>query len=742
MAKPTIDRNSKIFKGLNDAQADAVAHVNGYLLVVAGAGSGKTRVLTHRIAWLLENGIKPWNILALTFTNKAAKEMVERISGIASEEDASKIWAGTFHSIFAKILRFEAKELGYTSSFSIYDTDDSLSLLKKIMKRLGVDSKQTNPNMVRSVISSFKNNMKSAREFSNEAASGKDKLIAMIYDHYEIDLRANNAMDFDDLLLNMIRLLEKSTANLTKYQDKFKYILVDEYQDTNRAQYVVINKLANKYRNICVVGDDAQSIYKWRGADIRNILDFQKDYHDGKIVRLEQNYRSTKTIIEAADSVIAHNKNQIPKKLWTENVDGEKIQVLASADDKREAELIASIISTNLKHGFTMKDFAVLYRTNAQSMQLENYFRRNGLKYDIIGGLSFYKRKEIKDALSYIKILINPKDAESFMRVVNEPPRGIGTTTLENIRQFGLDRGMDFYDAFMAAELNPLLKSRAIKAVKEFSALIQSYAAKKENTKPAELIIKYIEATGLLKMYEEIGTEDSKDRWNNVQQLLSDISSYFRSNPESTIEEYMQQVALITDLDTTDVGKEKITLMTVHAAKGLEFPIVFVAGLEKGLFPLGKADEVTEDLEEERRLFYVAVTRAEQKLFLSYAQKRMRFGETSYQIPSMFLEEVNIELMDWKKKEAPKNRFVAPSRPKKEKFFNDIPANEDYSQVPRPSSTKDVKLNIGDRVMHPVFGEGQISGMTGLGTQRKVIVNFKNVGKKTLMLKFAKLSKA
>jgi DNA helicase-2/ATP-dependent DNA helicase PcrA len=611
------------------------------------------------------------------------------------------------------------------------------------MKRLGVDTKQTNPNMVRSIISSNKNNMKSAAEYSREAASGKEKLIAMLYDNYERDIRANNAMDFDDLLLNMIRLLEKSQDMLDKYQDKFRYILVDEYQDTNRAQYVVINKLANRYRNICVVGDDAQSIYKWRGADIRNILDFQKDYHDGKVVRLEQNYRSTKTIIEAADSVIAHNKNQIPKKLWTENVDGEKIQVLASADDKKEAELIASIISTNLKHGFTMKDFAVLYRTNAQSMQLENHFRRNGLKYDIIGGVSFYKRKEIKDALAYIKILINPKDSESFMRVVNEPPRGIGTTTLENIRQFGLDRGMDFFDAFMAAELNPLLKKRAILSVKEFAALIQTYVGQKEKLKPAELIIKYIEATGLLKMYEEIGTEESKDRWNNVQQLLSDISSYFRVNPDNTLEEYMQQVALITDLDTTEFGKEKVTLMTVHAAKGLEFPVVFVAGLEKGLFPLGKSDEITEDLEEERRLFYVAVTRAEQKLFLSYAQKRMRFGETSYQIPSLFLDEINLELLDWKIKEVPKNKFVAPAKPQRDTgFFNDIPPQEDYSQVPRQTPVKEIKLNIGDRVMHPVFGEGQISGMTGLGTQRKVIVNFKNVGKKTLMLKFAKLSKA
>ncbi len=741
MANANIDKESKIFKGLNDAQAEAVAHINGPLLVVAGAGSGKTRVLTHRIAYLLENNVKPWNILSLTFTNKAATEMVERISGIASAEDASKIWAGTFHSIFARLLRYEAKELGYTSSFSIYDSDDSLSLIKKIMKRLGVDIKQTNPNMVRSVISSCKNNMQSAASYSNEVASGKEKMIAMIYDNYERDIRANNAMDFDDLLLNMIRLLDKSTAHLTKYQEKFKYILVDEYQDTNRAQYVVINKLANKYRNICVVGDDAQSIYRWRGADIRNILDFQKDYHDGKVVRLEQNYRSTKTIIEAADSVIAHNKNQIPKKLWTENVDGEKIQVLSTLDDRKEAEIIASIIGTNLKHGFTMKDFAVLYRTNAQSMQLENQFRRNGLKYDIIGGLSFYKRKEIKDALSYIKILINPKDSESFMRVVNEPPRGIGTTTLENIRQFGLDRGMDFYDSFMAAELNPLLKSRAIKAVKEFSALIQRYEAMKEKVKPAELVIKYIEATGLLKMYEEIGTEDSKDRWNNVQQLISDISSFFRANPESSLEEYMQQVALITDLDTSDFGKEKITLMTVHAAKGLEFPVVFVAGLEKGLFPLGKSEENREDLEEERRLFYVAITRAEQKLFLSYANKRMRFGETSYQIPSSFLEEINIELLDWQKKEKPTGRFIPPSKPKKEKFFNDIPENESYSQVPRPAA-KDVKLNIGDRVMHPVFGEGQISGMSGLGTQRKVIVNFKNVGKKTLMMKFAKLTKS
>ncbi|MFH1051853.1 MAG: UvrD-helicase domain-containing protein, partial [bacterium] len=483
LVKNIEKQSSDIFTGLNPEQVKAVQHIEGPLLVIAGAGSGKTRVLTHRVAHLIEKGIPPYNILALTFTNKAAKEMQGRIAKIVSEDSARKIWAGTFHSIFARILRYEAEYLSYTSSFSIYDTDDSLSLVKKILNEENIDHQKFNPQGIRSRISSSKNRMVGWDEYQNSADNPVDKQTGFVFERYENRLKQANAMDFDDLLLNMIRLLQKNPDILEKYQNKFKYLLIDEYQDTNRAQYVIINLLARKNKNICVVGDDAQSIYGWRGADIRNILDFQTDYSDATVIRLEQNYRSTKIILAAADSVIKNNLRQMKKKLWTDNPEGELIQVVSSMDERFEAEDIVEKIKslTGEKSEFTNKDFAILYRTNAQSLALENAFRKHNLPYIIIGGISFYKRKEVKDTLAYLKLLYNQLDEESLMRVVNEPPRGLGTTSLRHISEYARTHNIPLFDSFYQSEKNINLQGRAINSAMKFVMMIQKYINQKDS---------------------------------------------------------------------------------------------------------------------------------------------------------------------------------------------------------------------------------------------------------------------
>lgn len=736
----------KILKGLNKEQHEAVTTINGPALVVAGAGSGKTRVLTHRIAYMIEHGIKPWNILALTFTNKAAQEMKERIEKLAATGDASAIWAGTFHSIFARILRRYADKLGYTNNFSIYDSDDSLSLIKNVMNRLNINHKDYPPNGVRGRISAAKNKMVGAKEYSDMAQTLLEKQTGLIFREYEADMLKNNAMDFDDLLLNMIILLREFSDVLKSLQDQFHYILVDEYQDTNRAQYIAVKMLAKARQNLFVVGDDAQSIYGWRGADIQNILDFKKDYPYSKVIRLEQNYRSTKIILAAADGVIRNNRNQIPKKLWTDNPEGEKIGLITAQDDRDEALKVAQKIHDKIAAGFKLKDFAILYRTNAQSLEIENTMRRYNFPYVVVGGTSFYKRKEIKDTIAYLKLLVNPQDSESLLRIVNEPPRGIGATTLRAVRDFAAFRRVSLFEAFGRANEIGDLQARAQKLSLAFYNFITSMMQEAMNMPPEELVYKYIEETGLTEMYREINTDESLDRWNNIQQLISDMKFYFKSNPEYTLADYLQQISLVADIDEKNTSEDKITLMTLHSAKGLEFPMVFITGLERGLFPLSKSDTSAEEEEEERRLFYVGITRAREQLFLSYAQRRARFGEFTNQVPSRFLREIDRSLFSLSSgallpsvaaSPAQSRMPQKPSRPMDNHSYSQIPHEESYSQIEMHGDD----FNVGDNVKHAMFGAGKIMGLSGTGSKRTAVVLFSSVGRKQLLLQYAKLVK-
>ncbi len=728
---------SVIFKGLNAPQAEAVRHIDGALLIIAGAGSGKTRVLTNRIAYMVEQGIAPFNILALTFTNKAADEMKKRIASMLTPGQANAITAGTFHSVFARILRREAHLLGYTTSFSIYDTDDSTSLVRSIMNQAGISIQQISPQAVRGKISSAKNNMKSWQEFAASADNSADKQVAQIFEAYERGLRSNNAMDFDDLLINMIHLIQNNPQVLDAYSERFKYILVDEYQDTNRAQYMAIEMLASKYKNICVVGDDAQSIYRWRGADIRNILEFERDYPNCKTIRLEQNYRSTQTIINAAGSVIKRNRKQLPKNLWTSNPVGEPIDVLECADDRAEAEKIAdTIMMRKSADKMEFRDFSVLYRTNAQSLAIENAFKRSRIPYIVVGGMSFFKRKEIKDTVSYLKLLINPKDSESLVRVLNEPPRSIGPTSVRHLRDFAQRNEIPLFEAFRRSEEIGELQKRAVLATKEFQSMIQSFIDQFAEKKDPAILRAYIESTGMMQLYKDLNTEDSLDRYNNIAQLISDLMHYFKTEEEPSLEAYLSQISLASEIDNADTGENTVKVMTLHSAKGLEFPYVFLAGMEKGLFPMQRADQHPDELEEERRLFYVGITRAEQKLFLTLAQRRNRFGEYSNQAPSPFLFEIESKHLNWRenqRKPAPRQEFHA-----ERVVFNDIPKNESYSQL---TPTLQDGFRKGDTVSHAQFGEGKIESLDGFGTTRSATVFFKNVGRKKLLLQYAKLNK-
>ncbi|HYF02321.1 MAG TPA: UvrD-helicase domain-containing protein [Patescibacteria group bacterium] len=771
----------EFLKGLNPAQYKAATTIAGPVLIVAGAGSGKTRVLTYRIAYLLSQGVSPHNILALTFTNKAAAEMKERIAKIAGEGAGHRVWAGTFHSVFARVLRSEAEHLGYTKSFTIYDADDALSLIRNIMASMGISQQQFTPQSIRSGISWAKNQMMSPHEYALSANTLPEKQTGAIYHEYEKRLRANNAMDFDDLLLNMIRVLKNQPEVLKKYQELFKYILVDEYQDTNRAQYVAIQLLASGHKNLCVVGDDAQSIYRWRGADIRNILDFQRDYPNAEVVRLEQNYRSTKNILAAADAVIKNNQGQIKKTLWTENAEGDKITVLGCPSDREEAEAIVTVLKRQMREkDFDPKDFAIIYRTNAQSQQIEDSLRRANVPYTIVSGVSFYKRKEVKDTLAYLRLAVNPTDSESLLRIVNEPARALGKTSIQAIQLYAQENNIPLFEAFKNATKISTIQKRAQISSVQFSQLIEKFTLLKDEIPPAEFAVQYIEATGLLRMYKEQETEDALDRWNNIQRLLSHIAEYSARTENPTLEEYLEQIALISDLDITDTTKDHVSLMTLHAAKGLEFPVVFIAGLEQGLFPLGKAENDNEEKEEERRLFYVGITRAREKLFLTYAERRYRFGELSYSRPSEFLEEIDSTVLEYegafgmpaaapqrrtgfqspgfatgnntfknannevfknfqsggfKSNSAPASRPAFKSSQPRQPFYNDIQKQEYHSQIPVNTGA----LKVGVRVKHQMFGEGRVEAINGEGTQKRALVAFQSVGRKHLMLQYAKL---
>ena len=734
---------------LNPVQREAVSAVDGPVLIVAGAGSGKTRVLTYRAAHLVDLGISPQSILALTFTNKAAEEMKTRIAALVGEESRS-IWMGTFHSIFARILRFEAERIGFQRNYTIYDTDDSLGLIRAIMNSLGIPSQQFSPQGVRSRISLAKNATTSPRAYREKVEDPMMEKTALIYEEYEKRLKKCNAMDFDDLLLKPLELFSRHKDVLERYQYRFRYLLVDEYQDTNRVQYRLLKDLAGTHHNICVVGDDAQSIYAFRGADIRNILDFEKDYPECRIFRLEENYRSTRTILAAADGIIRHNQDQIPKTLRTANEAGDLITLQTCDDDRDEGyKVVAAIQEESLRRKLDLKHFAVLYRTNAQSRSIEDALRRSGIPYLIVGGVAFYKRKEIKDILSYLGVIANPADAESLLRVINVPARGIGETTVARLRALADEKKASLLHVLTSPDLQGVIADRTVKAVRQFHDLVMRYINLKGEMSVGELARALVDDIGILQVLKEENTAESLNRRDNVLELVSALAEFSARQPEAGLEEFLAEVSLVSDVDTAEFGRNAVTLMTLHAAKGLEFPVVFITGLEEGLFPLGGADLERKEMEEERRLMYVGVTRAKQKLYLSWAVTRYRFGELSPSSRSRFLGEIDDALFKpeaggrpggrpYRRHPALPGGIPAPRRQRvpaddSAKYFSDVtPAYENESQ-------ETFNARVGLRVVHEDFGAGRILALDGRGENARAIVEFDSVGRKHLMLKYANL---
>ncbi|MEI8134316.1 MAG: UvrD-helicase domain-containing protein [bacterium] len=755
---------SKLLQGLNPAQSAAVTGSDGPTMIIAGAGSGKTRVLTTRIAYLLEQGIRPWEILSLTFTNKAAGEMKERIANLLGEDSTHDLWMGTFHSVFARMLRRHAELLGYTKSFSIYDSDDSLSLIKHIMEELRIPRDQTNPNAVRSRISSAKNQLISPEDYALTARDFFSEKVAEIYAEYIKQLKSANAMDFDDLLIKTIELFVRHTEVLESYQHKFRYVLVDEYQDTNRAQYMIVKLLSAVHNNLTVVGDDAQSIYAFRGADIKNILDFERDYPNANLYRLEQNYRSTGHILAVADTLIKNNKGQIPKTLFTKNVKGELVRIMECSDEREEGSTIVRTIEDEIrKEKYTLSQFAVLYRTNAQSRAIEDAFRRQGIPYTIIGGIAFYKRKEIKDCLAYIRLIVNPADAESLLRVINFPARGIGEATLLKLTQFARERNTTLLEVMGTPEFIPNLSPKSAGKLKAFAELIQKYSALRAELSPGELLRSLIDETGILIELKLENTPESLVRYENVREFLSAITEYFQDKEEATVESFLEEISLMSDVDKVDGSKNVVTLMTLHAAKGLEFAVVFLTGLEEGLFPNPNTSFSDFSIEEERRLMYVGITRAMKKCFILYARNRLKYGDYTSAVPSRFIQEISesgaTELTTsygskvsgrdtaalredvfnsslFKPRGDGERVFSARKTPRHEfNPYDQSSSSESYSQIDSPSGS----LKRGTKVHHEIFGEGRIIEISGKGDKAKAVVDFQRQGKKNLMLKFANL---
>lgn len=718
-------------KSLNKNQREAVEYVQGPALVVAGAGSGKTKVLTYKIAHLIENNFLPENILALTFTNKAAKEMKERIHGLIGDS-SQQLWMGTFHSIFARILRTEAASIGYTSNFSIYDNEDSHSAVSNIIEDLQLNSDVVVASKVRRRISYLKNLMIFPEEFKKEHVKGPvDEHIARVYEVYQQRLVENNAMDFEDLILKPLELFQNDKI-LKKYKKKFLYILVDEFQDTNKAQYEILKRLCSKEGHITVVGDDSQSIYSWRGAEIGNILSFEQDFTKAKVLKLEQNYRSTQYILKAADSVIKRNSRQIEKTLWTENPPGDQLSLLKSSDEKEEAIRIAKLIKEEItRNKYAHSDFAILYRTNAQSRTFEDVFRRERIPYVIIGGIEFYKRKEVKDLIGYLKVLTNPRDEESLLRIMNFPQRGIGMTTIKRMIGFARKHEITLFETMTRVFEVIDIKERIQKNVKNFKGVLDKYIILREKLSPGELIRALIDELGIVQMFKEDATHESMERLRNVEELLSAITEYSAANPESTLDDYLQEVALVTDLEMVDDKQNVVSLLTVHSAKGLEFPLVFVSGLEEDIFPLSNrfSSEATE--EEERRLFYVSITRAQHKVYLSHARSRYRFGEVAYQNRSKFIDEVDPETINFDDPLANKRL----ERKSKKELMEETFATMDYIDPIIINSM----IKIGSKVYHDTFKMGKVTQIIGTGDNQKVTVQFDGNNIKHLMLKYAKL---
>ncbi|MEX2398321.1 MAG: UvrD-helicase domain-containing protein [Balneolales bacterium] len=741
---------SHILSQVNEQQRQAVAHTDGPLLIIAGAGSGKTRVLTYRIANLLAlEKAKPWEILSLTFTNKSAREMKSRIENLVGPE-ARQLWMGTFHSVFSRILRYECEHIGYNQNFSIYDSADSDRAIKGILQEMNVDIKEIKPRAVRFIISGAKNQLISPEEFQNKfVQSTLDDIAARVYTIYLNRLKQHNAMDFDDLLIKPIELFEKHPEILEKYQDRFKYILIDEYQDTNHAQYKVTQMLAHKHKNICVVGDDAQSIYSFRGADISNILNFKQDYPEAVEVPLEQNYRSTKHILKCADSIIRQNKNRLEKTLWTENLEGNTITLLDNYNERDEANRIASYIGDlKLKQGYSLTDFAILYRTNYQSRVFEDSLRRKGLSYQLVGGISFYQRKEIKDVVAYLKLLVNPQDEESLLRVINEPARGIGEKSLKQVTQEARTQDVPIWNILGEIQNTSIYKP-AKKRIEEFVKTIWKARKKVDKKSLVDVTKDLLEETGYVKQFVEENSHESLQRRENVMELLNAISYFEKSTENPSLSTFLQDISLVTDLDAHDQNTPSVTLMTIHASKGLEFPVVFVVGLEEELFPIGGRNGDDVDMEEERRLFYVAITRAERELFFSFARNRYKFGEEKQNPRSRFLDEVDPSVVRNEIGATIKQRDSFNLNKKHSGAYQDYDWKTPVTGVKKKSGaastsvhydTADVsQLQVGARVTHQKFGAGKIISSEGQGDKTKVVVFFQKHGQKKLMLKFAKL---
>jgi len=763
---------------LNEAQHNAVTHMHGPMMVIAGAGSGKTRVLTVRIAHLINQGIDAFDILALTFTNKAAKEMKARIAHIIGEQESKNIWMGTFHSIFARILRIESEKINYPRNFSIYDTADTKGLIRDIIKEMGLDDKIYKPGLVQNRISSCKNNLVSAEDYRQDVdlinednQSGKFKMVD-IYATYDQRLLKASAMDFDDLLFKTNLLLRDHVDVLHKYQHRFKFILVDEYQDTNFSQYMIIKQLGAVHENVCVVGDDAQSIYAFRGANIQNMLNFRKDYRDYALFKLEQNYRSTRTIVNAANSVIERNKDRIEKDVWTANAEGDRIRVYRSTTDNDEGMFVANqILATHREHGETFDRFAILYRTNAQSRAFEESLRKLNIPYRIYGGTSFYQRKEIKDLLAYFRLTANHNDEESLKRIINYPARGIGKATLDRLFVAANERNVSIWEMIPAShELG--IGASAYQKLQDFGMMIRNFAVELETRNAYDMAHQIADNSGLLKDLYSDRTPEGVARYDNLQELLNGIREFSdRENPlapeiVNTLSDFLVDVALLTDADNIDKGeKEKISLMTIHASKGLEFSYVNIVGLEENLFPSQLALNSREELEEERRLFYVALTRAEKGITLSYSQTRYRWGQLSYCEPSRFIEEIDqqyLELPAPERTASPKPsgidfrvaRASFGGRQSAQPIEPDLPEPKSPPTHFKPLTAVSSKLAtsgdgnyanpadifVGAEVLHEKFGKGKVVQLEGTLPDVKAIIFFPAAGQKQLLLKFAKLT--
>ena len=754
---------NNLLQNLNPSQLEPTLQTDGPMIVIAGAGSGKTRVLTYKIAYLMSKGVDAFNILALTFTNKAAREMKERISSMLDDNESKNLWIGTFHSVFAKILRIEADKLGYPTNFTIYDTQDSQKLVSSIISELNLDKEIYKYKQIYSRISSYKNSLITVKAYNSnneliesDRQARRPRLID-IYSEYVNRCFKAGAMDFDDLLLKTNELLSRFPQVLSKYQNMFRYVLVDEYQDTNHSQYLIVKALSDKFQNICVVGDDAQSIYGFRGANINNILNFQKDYDDVKLFKLEQNYRSTKNIVKAANSLIEKNQKRLEKVVWTDNDEGSKIKVNRLLTDGEEGRFVASSIFENKNsQQLQNKDFAILYRTNAQSRAFEDSLRKRNIPYRVYGGLSFYQRKEIKDVLAYLRLIINENDEEAFKRVINFPTRGIGQTTINklivqanttNVSLFSLCKDLDRIEVNISTSIK--LK------VSNFVNLIESFKISARTKNAFDIANEVVNDTGIIKTYSALTSVEDQAKIQNIEEMLNGIKDFVeiqKEIPESTgsISEFLEDVALATDLDKDDQDTNKVALMTIHLAKGLEFPIVYIVGLEENLFPSAMNLNSRNDLEEERRLFYVALTRAEKKAYLSYALSRYRWGKLTDSEPSRFIDEINEEYLDILTP-INENKFrpLVSSKPNNEPSFNKLRFKKvtakpkgnfkKLKENTNKSNLFDSNLVVGNLVEHIRFGKGEVVNIEGRGADIKAEIKFENGGLKKLLLRFAKL---